>query len=189
MRKMKNIVITILALIIVIFCFTGCDKKSEDKGNLPSNTQTTTKADITLTDSAVGVKPTESAVNINPTKPTKEEQAITTLLKDEIISGEVSYSQPGKSTNYTFLSEELQGFIDFFNGCKITKSDHKEPTGKHTASEDSIDVSLQKNDGTTIIFLAFSDGETYVNDGSDNGYALLNKDLSNYILGLKKHFI
>lgn len=38
-----------------------------------------------------------------------------------------------------------------------------------------------------MVFMAFDGNETYVTDENDNVYALLNKNLSEYILGLSKY--
>ena len=194
----KNIILVVV--IIALTSLIGCGQKSNDKEILQSGvTQTTSNANITLTESAVKTTPTESAIEtkmptkqaIEKTAPNEVQEIDTskgkiTLSKDEITSGKVSVSQVGGALDYTFSTDELKEFVDFFNSFNLTEKDKEGESKIHTASENPIAIILEMNDGTKMFLMAFWDGETYVTDNK-NSYSLFNKDLSDYLLGLNKY--
>lgn len=111
-----------------------------------------------------------------------------TLPENEITSGYVLNRRIGGVFHHDLSSEEIMEFVSFFNSCNITQRDRKKISLKHTALSDSIDVILQMNDSTEIYFMAFLDGEIYVNDHySDKGYSLYNKKLLNYIWSMSEY--
>lgn len=108
-----------------------------------------------------------------------------TLHIDQITSGEVSDSRIGGKLSHELSSSELNGFIDFFNSCNITERECKKISGKHTSISDSIDITLQMNNGMAIYFMAFWDGEIYVTDEYNSKYySLYDTRLLNYISGM-----
>ncbi len=108
-----------------------------------------------------------------------------TLPTDQITSGEVSDSRIGGKLSHELSTTELNGFINFFNSCNITERDCRKISGKHTSISDSIDITLQMNNGTAIYFMAFGDGEIYVTDEySSKYYSLYDTRLLNYISGM-----
>lgn len=108
-----------------------------------------------------------------------------TLPTDKITSGEVSDSRIGGKLSHELSSSELNGFINFFNSCNITERECRKISGKHTSISDSTDITIQMDDGTTIYFMAFWNGEIYVTDEySSKHYSLYDTRLLNYIFGM-----
>lgn len=108
-----------------------------------------------------------------------------TLPTNEITSGEVSDSRIGGKLSHELSSDEIKEFIYFFNSCNIIEEECKKISGEHTAISDSTDITLQMNNGTTIYYMAFWDGEISVTDEySSKYYSLYNTKLYDYILNM-----
>jgi hypothetical protein len=121
----------------------------------------------------------------------KDDRKITIPI-NEVTSGYVLSRHIGGAFQHDLSSSEIEEFINVFNNCNFTEGDHKKTSLKHTALSDSIDVVLQMNNGTQIYFMAFSDGEIYVNDlynyKEDYSYSLDNKKLLKYIRSMREYF-
>ncbi|HBD65273.1 MAG TPA: hypothetical protein DC038_12670, partial [Clostridiales bacterium] len=91
------------------------------------------------------------------------------LSANEIVSGKVLQRRIGATFYHELSSAELKEFIDFFNGCNITDREHRKISESHTANSNSVDVALYDNEDRAIYyFMAFGDGEIYVNDEVNN---------------------
>lgn len=108
----------------------------------------------------------------------------------EVKYGEVSRTVIGASLEYKFSNEEVKNFVDFFNELDIRESDLKKISGSHTGVSVSqpMSVMLCMNNDKFIYFIAFKDGEIYVdNEYEGRSYSIYSDELVNYIYELWKY--
>lgn len=199
--KKRILIPLLLVLAFAVVYVISYEMENDNKESIPTEVQSTTIADLTLSEvttstDATHTEPLQVETTVTPTdtthtEPLQEETSVNnseilTISENELDFGEVSVAQIGGSIVHTFSNEELKIFVDTFNNFNIDEADFKKPSETHTASETPITVSLHFNNSITMVFMAFEDGETYFTDENGNDYALLNKYLSEYLLGLSK---